>query len=119
MEEIRIVLQQGTKAKKEDSSQGSTSTISTTSSTSSTEQLILQTDKRESSDPPSPSTISPVPTDITLRPAAVAEGTEESSDSDDTELKKIRIVLDVNDGSNLTESSNTVNTDDQQIKLAQ
>ena len=113
MEEIRIVLQQGTKGLT------SSPTSSPTSTTSTTEQLILPTDHKESSDLPSPSNISAVSADITLSPAAVVEGAEENSDSDQNELKKIRIVLDVNAGSNLTGSSNIVNTDDNKINLEQ
>ena len=108
VEEIRIVLQQGTKGERKDSSEGLTSSSSTTSST---EPLTLQTDA---------SNISAAPQDITLRPAAVVGAwTEESSDSDQSELKKIRIVLDVKEGSNLTEGSHIVNTDDNKIKLDQ
>ena len=112
VEEIRIVLQQGTKAESKDSSEGLTSTSSTSSST---EPLALQTDDNKS-ELPSVSNISAAPPDITLRPAAVVDAwTEESSDSDQSELKKIRIVLDVKDGSNLTEGSHIVNTDDNKI----
>ena len=114
VEEIRIVLQPGAKVERQESSEG------LTSSTSSSEQLQLQTDKKES-DLPSPSvpTVSPVPPDITLKPAAVMERTEGSSDSDQNELKKIRIVLDVKAGGNLTADSNIVNTEEDKIKLDQ
>ena len=116
VEEIRIVLQQGTKAESKDSSEGLTSTSSTSSST---EPLTLQTDDNKS-ELPSASNISAADQDITLRPAAVVDAwTEESSDSDQSELKKIRIVLDVKEGSNLTEGSHIVNTDDNKIKLDQ
>ena len=116
VEEIRIVLQQGTKAESKDSSEGLTSTSSTSSST---EPLTLQTDDNKS-ELPSASNISAAAQDITLRPAAVVDAwTEESSDSDQSELKKIRIVLDVKEGSNLTEGSHIVNTDDNKIKLDQ
>ena len=113
VEEIRIVLQQGTKAESKDSSEGLTST------SSSTEPLTLQTDDNKS-ELPSVSNISAAAQDITLRPAAVVDAwTEESSDSDQSELKKIRIVLDVKEGSNLTEGSHIVKTDDNEIKLKQ
>ena len=116
VEEIRIVLQQGTKAERKDSSEESTSTSSTSSST---EPLTLQTDDNKS-ELPSVSNISAAAQDITLRPAAVVDAwTEESADSDQSELKKIRIVLDVKEGSNLTEGSHIVNTDDNKIKLEQ
>ena len=116
VEEIRIVLQQGTKAESKDSSEGLTATSSTSSST---EPLTLQTDDNKS-ELPSASNISAAAQDITLRPAAVVDAwTEESADSDQSELKKIRIVLDVKEGSNLTEGSHIVNTDDNKIKLDQ
>ena len=116
VEEIRIVLQQGTKAESKDSSEGLTATSSTSSST---EPLTLQTDDNKS-ELPSVSNISAAAQDITLRPAAVVDAwTEESADSDQSELKKIRIVLDVKEGSNLTEGSHIVNTDDNEIKLDQ
>ena len=106
VEEIRIVLQQGTKAEREDSSHASSNT-----------STILQTDSKKSG-LPSASNISAVPPDLTLRPSAVVDAeTQESSDSEESELKKIRIVLDVKDGSNLSDSSNIVNTDDNKIKL--
>ena len=118
VEEIRIVLQQGTKAESKDSSEGLRLTP-TSSTTSSTEPLTLQTDDNKS-ELPSASNISAAAQDITLRPAAVVDAwTEESSDSDQSELKKIRIVLDVKEGSNLTEGSHIVNTDDNKIKLDQ
>ena len=114
VEEIRIVLQPGAKVERQDSSEG------LTSSTTSTEQLLVQTDKKDSELPsPSTPTVSPVPPDITLKPAAVMEGAEESSGSDQNELKKIRIVLDVKAGGNLTDGSNIVNTPEDKIKLEQ
>ena len=83
-----------------------------------TEQPIPQTGSELP--PTSPSTVTAAPPDVTLRPAAVMD-TEDNSDSENSEnqLKKIRIVLDVNGGSNLTDSSDIVNTEDDKIKLEQ
>ena len=80
-----------------------------------TEQPLPQTGSELP--PTSPSTATAAPADITLRPAAVMD-TEDNSDSEN-QLKKIRIVLDVNGGSNLTDSSDIVNTEDDKIKLEQ